>query len=101
MSKKTGLLCFIFKHRNSSQDGLSNFISQFDEVTLTGGSVSGPFAPTEKAPEVVMRKHGDYLFCSPPDHMEHWYMFGGTFVYTSDGRFPCSYPLPLHDRREN
>ncbi len=27
-------------------------------------------------------------------------MMGGNFVYTSDGRFPNKYPLPVHDRFE-
>lgn len=27
-------------------------------------------------------------------------MFGGNFVYTSDGRFPGRYPLSVHDRFE-
>lgn len=39
-----------------------------------------------------------YLHVQPvqPGH----YMFGGNFVYTSDGRFPNPYPLPIHDRQE-
>lgn len=27
-------------------------------------------------------------------------MAGGNFVYTSDSRFPATYPIPLHDRYE-
>lgn len=27
-------------------------------------------------------------------------MMGGTFIYSSDSRFPFDYPLPLHDRFE-
>lgn len=30
-----------------------------------------------------------------------WVMFGGNFAYRSDVRFPCDYPLPIHDRYEN
>ena len=29
-----------------------------------------------------------------------WLMFGGTYVKTTDSRFPFDYPLPLHDRYE-
>ena len=25
---------------------------------------------------------------------------GGTFIFTSDSRFPSVYPIPLHDRQE-
>ena len=28
------------------------------------------------------------------------YMMGGTFIYSSDSRFPSKYPIPLHDRTE-
>ena len=28
-------------------------------------------------------------------------MFGGSFIYTSDSRFPLKYPVPLHDRYES
>jgi hypothetical protein len=27
-------------------------------------------------------------------------MFGGTFIFSSDSRFPSHYPIPLHDRVE-
>jgi hypothetical protein len=36
---------------------------------------------------------------APPDGY-HGYMAGGTFVWTSDGRFPSDYPLSLHDHVE-
>jgi hypothetical protein len=26
---------------------------------------------------------------------------GGTFIYSSDSRFPSKYPIPLHDRVED
>ncbi len=29
-----------------------------------------------------------------------WLMFGGTFAYTSDSRFPYEYPIHIHDRYE-
>jgi len=28
-------------------------------------------------------------------------MFGGTFIHTSDSRFPKKHPIPLHDRYES
>jgi len=28
------------------------------------------------------------------------WQFGGNFIYSSDGRFPSQYPIPVHDRRE-
>lgn len=98
MSK--GLICSIYKHNGKSQDGIGNFSSRLNMVTLIGKDIAEVFEPSGRAPEVVLRKRGDYIFCSPPGFEEIWYMFGGTFIYTSDGRFPTNYPIPLHDRRE-
>lgn len=44
-----------------------------------------------------------YVHAEPvndPNKREIGYMFGGNFIYTSDGRFPETYPIPLHDRSE-
>ncbi len=44
-----------------------------------------------------------YVHAEPvndPNKKEIGYMFGGHFIYTSDGRFPEDYPVPLHDRSE-
>ena len=44
-----------------------------------------------------------YIHAEPvndPNRKEIGYMFGGNFIYTSDGRFPEDYPIPLHDRSE-
>lgn len=45
---------------------------------------------------------GEYLTAYPiNEHKEgKWLMCGGTYISTSDSRFPSRYPIPLHDRYE-
>lgn len=42
----------------------------------------------------------EYKYCKPAYRRKSSHMAGGTFVYTSDSRFPADYPLSLHDRVE-
>lgn len=56
---------------------------------------------------LVIKQRGDYIYCEPLQPVPAGsvgYMFGGTYVCTSDSRynetFGFSYPLPLHDRTE-
>jgi len=44
----------------------------------------------------------DYFTAVPCDLKDSgkWYMFGGTYITTSDSRFPFNHPIPLHDRVE-
>lgn len=95
-----GLLCHIYKHKGWSGDGLTGFSSKVDSVILIGREIPQIFEPSDSTPEVVLHRRGDYLFATPLDYGEKWYMAGGTFVYTSDSRFPTDYPIPLHDRTE-
>lgn len=49
--------------------------------------------------------HNDYVYAIPCNSIsksdkEGTWMFGGNFIYTSDSRFPMSYPIPLFDRFE-
>jgi len=104
-----GLTADILKHRGDSSDGKSNFSSKYDDVTIIASddfpNIPGIFEPSEDRPAVtiVNRKIGrsDYLTAYPAnrDSGKH-YMFGGTFIYSSDSRFPADYPIPLHDRTE-
>ena len=100
-----GLRCEIFTSQfgNCSNHGIS---SRCKEVTLVGPGIPEVFDATDDAPacRVVERDLGGrYLHVEPmeesPAGNTH-YMFGGSLVYTSDGRFPSRYPLKLHDRTE-
>ena len=98
-----GLHVNIFKsHFGSCANG--GISGKVDSVVLTGPGIAENVEPTAEAPEVellpanigpgfkaVPAKHGDGA--GP--------MFGGCFIYSSDGRFPSTAPIALHDRWES
>ena len=100
-----GLLCSILEDKrigNCSNNGISN---RFDQVILVGAGIAEIFEPSEDCPAVkLIRRNigGEYLSVEPIDRDESKtpYMAGGAFIYSSDSRFPSSYPIPLHDRQE-
>lgn len=103
---KKGLLVEIFKPvwGSCSNNGLS---SKADKCIIIGNGVPEIFSVTDDSPavQVVERQlnHGPYLTAYPVDKdgkVDTGCMFGGTFIYTSDARFPAKYPIPLHDRKE-
>jgi len=116
MSQPEALYCDIFKHegQDCSNGGIS---SRFEEVQLLiGGSEDvlaqlGPFTE-QGTPRVRLIKRelrlrdgsdGEYLHAEPnerPAKGRSGYMNGGTFITTSDSRFPHDYPIKLHDRTE-
>ena len=100
MDHDRGLLAYIYKHDGgtSSNGGMS---SRVDRVTVVGEGVPGIFAPTDDAPAVYLTENVRGHLCAyPTDNGDRWLMFGGTFVWTSDSRFPARHPVPLHDRHE-
>jgi len=99
-----GLHCEIFKPSfgDCSNNGLS---SKAESVTLV--EADGPFEADEKHPAVkLVTRHlsgRDYTHAEPVVEVPSdkcGYMFGGTYISTSDSRFPADYPIPLHDRTE-
>lgn len=106
-----GLRVSVYKH-GKYDCTLNGVSSRHDTLTLvgrhpvTGEEIRGPFDPSDEAPAVKLQVKmiGGEAYVSavpvtPPDG-KSWAMFGGNFIYTSDGRFPEKYPIPLHDRYE-
>lgn len=68
--------------------------------------VNGPFEPDEDSPAVRLAKTPlGCLKAVPvvdPETVKGLIgpMFGGNYISTSDSRFPCDYPIPVHDRWE-
>ncbi|MFA5768328.1 MAG: hypothetical protein WC871_02170 [Bacteroidales bacterium] len=100
------LLCFVYA--NGKMGRMANSV-EGDQVYLTGEGVTGPF-DSEKSGDtpvvkLVKRQIGGREYthaepvAQPPAGYTGW-MSGGTFIYTSDSRFPSDYPIPLHDRTE-
>lgn len=102
-----GLIVPVYRSNlsGSANGGLSEM---FDDLTLIGPGVSGPFEPTQDRPAICIqeRRVGDevYKYAVPADAegkpVPGWWMFGGNYVKTPDSRFPHKYPVPLHDLSE-
>lgn len=106
MSTEKGLLAFVY--RDGLQDCTANGqSSRTDRGVLTGIGIAEIFEPSDDAPEYVFVKDSVCggkirLRAIPRDLYEEgvWTMFGGNFLYTSDGRFPSDSPIKIHDRVE-
>lgn len=110
-----GLVCSIFEskaHGNCSNFGVSD---RFKRVTLCPDpdalcdfGIPEIFEADSDAPAVVLRTirlgaDREHVYAVPVELMESGtggWMFGGSFIYTSDSRFPLGHPIPLHDRVE-
>jgi hypothetical protein len=90
---------------SSANGGVSGHVRS---VTIVGEGIAEIFEAQDDCPavELVTRSFGGlrpYTYAQPiepvPDGM-NGYMFGGSFIYSSDSRFPSELPIPLHDRCE-
>ena len=108
-----GIIATVYAHpkHNCSLNGIS---SRFTEVTVV--NVEGPFDPTPERPAVLMERHTSNAIrlvpCSDQGVKDPgiWWMFGGSYVATSDGRFSGKAKellghefygaVALHDRNE-
>ena len=102
-----GLHVNIYKHayRSKIEDCSNGGISADREGAILVNVGSPIFDPTDEYPALVLKSRNifgdDYWYVEPANNPTgKSFMFGGTFVYTSDSRFPSKYPLPLHDRQE-
>lgn len=90
---------------NFSNGGISSWAK---EVLLVGPGIPEIFDARPGLPLVEIKSRvviGErYIYAGPIEAVEPGHvgwMFGGCFIFTSDGRFPSQYPIPLHDRQES
>lgn len=111
-----GLTVNVFQAKNfpnCSGGGISEF---YDKLILLPNDVFPKippiFEPDEPQQCVVIKKKKaagtdeDYFYAvkyeeTEYDKQKRGPMFGGQFIHCSDSRFPCRYPVPLHDRYES
>ena len=101
----SGLTANIYR---SDYDSPTNKMYGKSNVTIIDKEVPGIFKPDESSPAVrlIRRKFPfgsdeyEYIHAVPYNQSDNAGMFGGTFIYSSDSRFPSKYPIPLHDRVE-
>ena len=100
--KTKGLTADIYRSKYSKCK--LNKLNNFEHVTIVDDEIDEIFAPSESAPEVRLIKRNingnTYIHAIPAE--KGCYMFGGSFIYTSDSRVRSinKYPIPLHDREE-
>ena len=107
----SGLILNVYRHGNydATFNGLSEDIERVVLVDKRSGSL---FEATDGRPAVqIVEKPGGYITARPlcPADFplkqwwdKQWFMSGGNFIYTADGRLSkiSPYPIPLHDRTE-
>jgi hypothetical protein len=100
-----GLIVYIYKSKLYKPPAQNVVSARYDEAVLI--DAEGPFHPDDKMPalRLVHRRwrSGTFVHAEPIDPVPRGhvgYMFGGTFIHSSDSRFPNPYPIPLHDRTE-
>ena len=104
-----GMLVDVF--RNTLGDSTNGGItSQYDSVYLIGPGIPGLFEVPEGATNVLrMDARGEHRFARPFNSNitsagiafnSQWWMMGGNFIWSTDGRFPSAAPIPVHDRTE-
>lgn len=97
---KKGLSAWIY--RDSFYRSELAVLGKVDQVVILDKEAPGPFEPDDKSPAVklVRRQFGErvYVHAEPIiEGREGGFAFGGSFIFTSDSRFPQDYPIPLHD----
>ena len=114
MNTNSGLLVSIYEDKqigNCSANGIS---ARYKQLYLVPNELF-PNIPKifnadidEQYVEIKVKKIGDenyyYAVQKYPTRNLHKFstpMFGGSFIYTFDSRFPLKYPVPLHDRYES
>lgn len=122
MRKVYGLPVSVYKDGSGYDCTRNGISSRYDRLILIGEGIEGFREvdldnPPENVVHLVKRNIGgrEYMHVEPldgqyskaenrkwymADENFKWYMAGGNFVFTSDSRFPCDYPLSIHDRYE-
>ncbi|MFA5071216.1 MAG: hypothetical protein WC511_02485 [Candidatus Pacearchaeota archaeon] len=98
-----GLRCDIYRGTYHSK---SCILHDKKEITLIGAGIPEISEPTKDCPAVKLITveqfgkqipRGEPLF---PGSEDVWFCFGGSFIYTSDSRFPEDHPIKLFDYKE-
>jgi hypothetical protein len=107
-----GITALIYRDALGTDFSNRGISSRVMEVTVIGEGIDPVFEATRERPAVRIvtneRFHGETVIHAEPvvpaGEPAPWYMFGGTFIFSSDSRFRRAAghygAVPLHDRRE-
>lgn len=107
-----GITALIYRDALGTDFSNRGISTRVMEVTVIGPDIDPIFEPTQERPAVRLVKsesfnnepvvHAEPV--TPAGEPAPWYMFGGTFIFSSDSRFRNAAghyaAVPLHDRRE-
>jgi len=99
--KTKGLTADIYR---GTYNSVQNVLNDKKTVVVIDDHIDEIFSPSEDHPAVRLVRRN--IYGKPYIHAEPiepgFYMFGGSFIYTSDSRLReiNAYPIPLHDRVE-
>jgi hypothetical protein len=101
-----GMHVSIYRSADGSDCPLKGMSSRVTQAILIGEGVPELFEPGPDCPALYLDEHAGYLrlLPMPPVEIEdqgRWFMDGGNFAWSHDSRFPCDYPIPIHDREEH
>lgn len=99
-----GLSVSIYRNAEFGPCANGGMSEHFSKGILTGPGIDGVFEPSDSAPEIQLlpANIGNGYKAVPAKHGGGvGPMFGGCFIYSSDGRFPSDQPIALHDRWES
>lgn len=108
-----GLVCSVYeskRHGNCSAAGISSRVDSVilcpDPDSSNDWGIPKIFDASDDCPAVVLRtilvsEDREHVYAVPVGMPVGGSMFGGSFIYSSDSRFPANYPIPLHDRVEH
>lgn len=109
--KRAGMILDIYRSAaigDCTANGVSSEKRGAIEILLIGEGVPEIFDDDGRLPVLKLVKRNlsgaPYFHCEPADNPERkWYMMGGNYAATSDGRIRALVggPLPIHDRWED
>lgn len=105
ITKIKGMECSIYTtpgYSNCSNYGASSYTDKIFLVWDDGFEYNTEGLPMFKlvSRKIFSNNTETYLYAEPYfTNGKHW-MAGGNFVKATDSRFPCKYPISLHDRTE-
>jgi hypothetical protein len=107
-----GITALIYRDALGTDFSNRGISARVMEVTVIGEGIDPVFEATEERPAVRLVRneyfHRETVVHAEPitgaDEPGPWFMFGGTFIFSSDARFRRAArhygAVPLHDRRE-
>lgn len=96
-----GMIVEVFRRADGYDCTNGGVSSKHAAFVLVGEGVPELAEADERYPVLFLERNGNFGYRAVPGE-PGWKMFGGNFIYSSDGRFweLSRGPIPIHDRFE-